>query len=84
MKLKRKNLGLLVGGYYFPTLIFSVISLMSFSIDLQIVPGRLGLLITLYLILNNVYNSVKGPENRGFSYIEVWFVGTQLPILAGK
>ena len=70
-------------GYYAPTFIFAIISLVSFSIDLQVVPGRLGLLVTLYLIMTNVYNSVKGPESRGFSYIEVWFVGVQMPILAG-
>ena len=64
-------------------MIFAIISLVSYSIDLQVVPGRLGLLVTLYLIMTNVYNSVKGPESRGFSYIEVWFVGVQMPILTG-
>ena len=37
-----------------------MISLGSFAIDPQIVPGRLGLLVTLYLIMTNVYNSVEG------------------------
>ena len=45
------------------------------------VPGRLGLLVTLYLIATNVYNSVEAPQDRGFSYIELWMVGMQLPIL---
>ena len=45
------------------------------------VPGRLGLLITLDLIASNVYNSVKGPDQRGFSYIEIWNLGVQFPIL---
>ena len=45
------------------------------------VPGRLGLLVTLDLIATNVYNSVNAPKNRGFSYIEVWFLGVQIPIL---
>ena len=35
----------------------------------------------LYLISTNVYNSVDAPSHRGFSYIEVWQVGAQLPIL---
>lgn len=43
------------------------------------VPGRLGLLVTLYLIMCNVYNSVKAPSKRG--YIEIWMVGAQLPIV---
>ena len=37
--------------------------------------------MTLYLISTNVYNSVEAPSGRGFSYIEIWMVGTQFPIL---
>ena len=37
--------------------------------------------MTLYLISANVYNSVEAPKGRGFSYIEIWMVGTQFPIL---
>ena len=39
------------------------------------------MLITLYLIQMNTYNSVKAPPKRGYSSIEVWFVGMQAPIL---
>ena len=45
------------------------------------VPGRLGLLITLDLIATNTYNVVKAPPGRGFSYIEIWLLGVQIPIL---
>ena len=41
----------------------------------------MGMIVTLYLISTNVYNSVNAPRNRGFSYIEVWIIGTQFPIL---
>ena len=58
-----------------------MISLGSYAIDPQVVPGRLGLLITLFLILTNVYNSVDAPKGRGFSYIEIWMLGAQFPIL---
>ena len=37
----------------------------------------MGLLVTLFLISSNVYNSVNAPINRGFSYIELWVLGTQ-------
>jgi hypothetical protein len=47
------------------------------------VPGRLGLLVTLYLIATNVYNSVTAPTQRGFSFIEIWMIGVQIPILTG-
>ena len=45
------------------------------------VPGRMGMIVTLYLISTNVYNCVEAPNIRGFSYIETWMVGTQIPIL---
>ena len=41
----------------------------------------MGMIVTLYLISANVYNSVEAPDGRGFSYIEIWMVGTQFPIL---
>ena len=41
----------------------------------------MGMIVTLYLISANVYNSVKAPDSRGFSYIEIWMIGTQVPIL---
>ena len=41
----------------------------------------MGMIVTLYLISENVYNSVDAPNDRGFSYIEIWMIGTQIPIL---
>ena len=41
----------------------------------------MGLLVTLYLISANTFNSMKAPLNRGFSYVEIWAVGVQIPIL---
>ena len=41
------------------------------------------MLVTLYLILVNTYNSVEAPSGRGFSFIDTWFVGCQIPILFG-
>ena len=41
----------------------------------------MGMIVTLYLISANVYNSVDAPKNRGFSYIEIWMLGSQFPIL---
>ena len=39
------------------------------------------MIVLLYLISANVYNSVDAPKNRGFSFIEIWMIGTQIPIL---
>ena len=41
----------------------------------------MGLLVTLFLISSNVYNSVSAPDKRGFSYIETWMIGAQGVIL---
>ena len=41
----------------------------------------MGLIVTLYLISANVYNFVDAPSGRGFSYIEIWMIGAQFPIL---
>ena len=37
--------------------------------------------MTLYLISANVYNAVEAPKSRGFSFIEIWMIGAQIPIL---
>ena len=68
-------------GYHVTTAIFAILSLLSFSIQTDTVPGRMGMLITLYLIQINTYNSVEAPPNRGFGSIDVWFIGMQVPIL---
>ena len=39
------------------------------------------MILMLYLISTNVYSSVNAPHDRGFSYIEVWTLGSQVPIL---
>jgi hypothetical protein len=41
------------------------------------------MLLTLYLITVNTYASVDAPQNRGFSNIEVWMCGVQVPMLTG-
>ena len=33
------------------------------------------------MIACNVYGTVEAPKDRGFSYIEVWMIGIQIPIL---
>ena len=41
----------------------------------------MAMIVTLYLISANVYNAVDAPQGRGFSNIEVWMIGAQIPIL---
>ena len=79
--IRRNDIGQLIGGFFGPTAIFTFISLVSFLIDPDVVPGRLGLLLTVFLIITNNYNSIKAPDDRGFSFIEIWMVGIYLQIL---
>ena len=67
--------------YHGQTETFSLLSLISFSINQDDVSGRMGLLVLLYLIQINLYKEVEAPSKRGFSSIEIWFVGIQMPIL---
>ena len=45
------------------------------------VPGRMGMLTVLFLIITSIHANVDGPSGRGFSYIEMWYVGMFVPIL---
>lgn len=74
------SLSKLASGFYIPTGLFAFLSMISFTISLEQVPGRMGLLVTLYLILINTYNNIDAPSKRGFSWADVWIVGCQLPI----
>jgi len=78
---ERSQLGLLIGSFYGPLAVFAFLASLSYNISYDLVPGRMGLVVTLFLITVNVYNSVDAPPNRGFSYIELWMVGMQLPII---
>ena len=77
----KKSRDKIFGSFHLSTGIFAAISTISFIIPTDSVPGRMGLLITLYLILVNTYGSIKAPSKRGFSTIEVWFFGVQAPLI---
>jgi len=44
---------------YIPCMLFVIVSWISFIIDPQLVPGRMSLLIILFLVIINTFNSVK-------------------------
>ena len=80
-QISRNNIQQLIMEYFAPTGIFAFLALISYFIDPDVVPGRMGLLVTLFLISSNTYNSLNIPQDRGFSYIEIWLIGTQGNIL---
>ena len=44
---------------YLPCILFVVVSWISFLIRPSVVPGRMALLVTLFLVLVNVFNNVR-------------------------
>ena len=81
LKRNKRMVNKLIGEFYLPTSIYACFSWISFFINPDIVPGRMGLLVTLSLISSNVYSSVTAPSDRGFSYLEIWLIGVQGPIV---
>ena len=81
LRRKSREIFGLFSTFYFPTLIFSILSLVSYAIPIDSVPGRIMLLITLYLVMFNTYISVEAPKSRGFSHLDVWAIGIQIPII---
>ena len=62
MKLQRKTLGSLLSSYYVRTFIFATVSMISYLINPTMVPGRMGMIVTLLLISSNVYTNVNAPR----------------------
>ena len=78
---KPKEAQRLLTSYFFPTGAFAMLSLCSFFIKPDMVPGRMGMLVTSFLIVTGIYNTVDAPASRGFSFIEQWYIGVQAPII---
>ena len=58
IRLVRKTMQFLV-QVYLPSFMFVVVSWVSFLIKPEVVPGRMALLVTLFLVLINSFNSVR-------------------------
>ena len=55
--------------YYLPSGLFVVVSWVSFLIPPEIVAGRMALLITLFLVLINIFSIVNRSQSFWFSRI---------------
>ena len=55
---------------------FVVTSWVSFLIKPEVVPGRMGLLVTLFLVLINIFNSVReqAPISSRLNAIDLYLV----------
>ena len=53
--------------YYLPSGLFVIVSWVSFLIPPEVIPGRMAMLITLFLVLINIFNSIttNSPNAQG-------------------
>lgn len=70
----------LYAAYFFPAGGFCGLSLFSYFIKPEVVPGRMGMLVTIFLIVTGVYKTVEAPSGRGFGIIEVFYTVVQTTI----
>jgi len=75
MKLKR-NMQKYLYIYYLPSGLFVVVSWVGFLIPPEVVPGRMAMLITLFLVLINIFNIVtsNSPNVEGMTAIAAWML----------
>ena len=79
--LKRKEIGSLASTLYIPTATYAVFVHASYMMHQDAIPGRIGLIVTMFLMASNVYIGIEAPSRRGFSYTETWIIGSQVPIV---
>ena len=62
---------------YLTSAMFVVVSWLSFIIKPEVVPGRISLLLTTFLVLVNLFNSAKSqaPVSKYLNAIDVYLVG---------
>ncbi len=56
--------------------LFVVVSWVSFLVPPEVVPGRMAMLITLFLVLINIFNTVtsNSPNTEGMNAITAWML----------
>merc|ERR1719400_1042689 len=75
MRLKR-HVSHYIITYYLPSGLFVIVSWISFLIPMDVIPGRMALLVTLFLVLVNIFNNVttNTPKAEGLTAIEAWML----------
>ena len=71
-----RKMSFYVVTYYLPSGLFVVVSWISFMVPPDIIPGRMALLVTLFLVLVNIFNTVttNTPKAEGLTAIEAWML----------
>merc|ERR1712002_556564 len=63
-------------AYYLPSGLFVIVSWISFLIPMDVIPGRMALLVIVFLLLVNIFNTVttNTPKAEGLTAIEAWML----------
>ena len=61
---------------YVPTTLLAIVSWVSFTIKPEIVPGRMGLLATIFLVLINIFNGAKSaaPSSTSLNALDLYLI----------
>ena len=75
----KRNPRMYLATYFAPCTLMVVVSWISFLINPDVVPGRLGLLLTLLLMLINLNNSVaaSSPVSANLNPLLVWIITSE-------
>merc|ERR1712173_130110 len=59
---------------------FVVVSWISFLVNPEIIPGRMTLLVTIFLVLINIHNTIQtnSPKAEGLTAIECWVIACNI------
>lgn len=68
MTLQRK-MSFYIVTYYLPSGLFVVVSWISFLVNPEVIPGRMTLLVTIFLVLINIFNTIQtnSPKAEGLT-----------------
>ena len=64
-------------NYYTPTILFVMISWTNFLVPMDIVPGRIFILVTMLLVLSGTYNAIQATSLSymdGFNALSTWML----------
>ena len=66
--------------YYLPSGMFVIVSWISFLVPPEIVPGRMTLLVTVFLVLVNIFNTITTniPKAEGLTGTDLYKLGQKL------
>merc|ERR1719244_1380184 len=75
VRLQRKQMQYQI-QVYLPSFMFVIVSWVSFLVKPEVVPGRMAMLVTLFLVLINIFNSVReqAPISSRLNAVDLYLV----------